>query len=314
MTKKRVVDFLLALTGGAIALVGYFYIEDWYYWVVALGGGLLMLIFLILMVRDGRAGPEPPVRPADGMAHPPAGSLTEIVLLNEEDQALSSWTLYGKTGMVIGRDSGENQVNINLANSTYAGTVDVEHAVLNYSAGSWYVEDLNSKNGVSVQKGDKRKYKLAPGHPCLCPYCNMETDTKEKRETQRSDVEIEEELFREDIKPVCGWIVCIDGPRQGKDYQIVQGKNFVGRADDMDIQILGDNEISRRNHAVIVFDPKKKETVLLPGDANGIVYLNGNAVYAPATLNKYDEIELGKSKFLFVPFCGENFMWGGKTE
>ena len=44
------------------------------YWVVALGGGLLMLIFLILMVRDGRAGPEPPVRPADGMAHPPAGS------------------------------------------------------------------------------------------------------------------------------------------------------------------------------------------------------------------------------------------------
>ena len=134
---------------------------------IAVGGGLLMLIFLILMVRDGRAGPEPPVRPADGMAHPPAGSLTEIVLLNEEDQALSSWTLYGKTGMVIGRDSGENQVNINLANSTYAGTVDVEHAVLNYSAGSWYVEDLNSKNGVSVQKGDKRKYKLAPGHPCL---------------------------------------------------------------------------------------------------------------------------------------------------
>ena len=160
-------DLFERFMGGAITLVGYFYIEDWYYWVVALGGGLLMLIFLILMVRDGRAGPEPPVRPADGMAHPPAGSLTEIVLLNEEDQALSSWTLYGKTGMVIGRDSGENQVNINLANSTYAGTVDVEHAVLNYSAGSWYVEDLNSKNGVSVQKGDKRKYKLAPGHPCL---------------------------------------------------------------------------------------------------------------------------------------------------
>ena len=60
MTKKRVVDFLLALTGGAIALVGYFYIEDWYYWVVALGGGLLMLIFLILMVRDGRSGAAGP--------------------------------------------------------------------------------------------------------------------------------------------------------------------------------------------------------------------------------------------------------------
>ena len=106
----------------------------------------------------------------------------------------------------------------------------------------------------------------------VCPYCNIETATKEKQETGRTEVEIEEDLFREDVKPVCGWIVCIDGPRQGKDYQVVQGKNFVGRADDMDIQILGDNEISRRNHAVIVFDPKKRETVLLPGDANRLGY------------------------------------------
>ena len=159
---------------------------------------------------------------------------------------------------------------------------------------------MSESNLIRCQNGhmfSKRR------HGTVCPYCNIETATKEKKETQRTEVEIEEDLFREDVKPVCGWIVCIDGPRQGKDYQVVQGKNFVGRADDMDIQILGDNEISRRNHAVIVFDPKKRETVLLPGDANGIVYLN-----------PYDEIELGKSKFLFVPFCGDHFMWGQKTE
>lgn len=148
----------------------------------------------------------------------------------------------------------------------------------------------------------------------VCPYCNIETVTREKKETGRSEIEIEEELFKEDVKPVCGWIVCISGPRQGKDYPIVQGKNFVGRADDMDIQILGDNKISRRNHAVLVFDPKKKETVLLPGDSNGIVYLNENALYAPMPLNAYDQIELGKSIFLFIPFCGEHFMWGKQNE
>ena len=100
----------------------------------------------------------------------------------------------------------------------------------------------NTSNLIHCQNGhvfSKKRYGT------VCPYCNMETDTKEKRETQRSDVEIEEELFREDIKPVCGWIVCIDGPRQGKDYQIVQGKNFVGRADDMDIQILHDHRRTR---------------------------------------------------------------------
>ena len=167
MTNKRVVDLLLALVGGAIASVGYFYLEDWYRLPLVFSGLLLAVVFLIFMVRDGRAGPEPPVRPADGGSVPPSGRLTEIVLLNEEDQALTSWTLYGKTGMVIGRDSGENQVNINLASSAYASTVEIEHAALNYAAGCWYVEDLASKNGVSVQKEDKRKYKLAPGHPCL---------------------------------------------------------------------------------------------------------------------------------------------------
>lgn len=151
-------------------------------------------------------------------------------------------------------------------------------------------------------------------HGTVCPYCNVETATKEKKDVEKSDIDLEEALFREDIKPVCGWLVCISGPRQGNDYKIVAGKNFVGRGDDMDIQILGDNEISRRNHAVFVFDAKKKETVLLPGDSNGLVYLNENAIYMPTTLNSYDQIEMGNSVFLFIPFCGSHFMWGNKTE
>lgn len=148
----------------------------------------------------------------------------------------------------------------------------------------------------------------------VCPYCNVETATKEKQETGKVSDEIEELLFAQDVLPVCSWIVCISGPRQGKDYKIKAGKNFVGRADDMDIQILGDNQISRRNHGVIVFDSKKKETVLLPGDSNGIVYLNDAAVYMPMTLNAYDTIEMGESKFVFIPFCGDNFMWEDKNK
>ena len=103
--------------------------------------------------------------------------------------------------------------------------------------------------------------------------------------------------------------MCIEGARQGKDYKVRDGKNFIGRADDMHIQILGDNQIARRNHAIIVFDKKKKETVLLPGDSSGLTYLNNEAVYVPTPLNPYDVIEIGESQFLFVPFCGEHFMW-----
>lgn len=168
-----------------------------------------------------------------------------------------------------------------------------------------------SDNMITCQNGhvfSKRR------HGTVCPYCNTETATKERKETGTFNQDLlEEALFLQEIAPVCGWIVCISGPRQGKDYKIISGKNFVGRADDMDIQILGDNKISRRNHAVIVFDPKKKETVLLPGDSNGIVYLNDTAVYVPTVLNPYDVLEMGESKFLFIPFCGEHFMWEEKS-
>jgi len=49
--------------------------------------------------------------------------------------------------------------------------------------------------------------------------------------------------------------------------------------------------------------------VILPGDAAGLAYLNEEAVYIPTELKPYDVIELGKSRFLFVPLCGENFEW-----
>ncbi|MCI9584327.1 FHA domain-containing protein [Clostridiaceae bacterium] len=146
----------------------------------------------------------------------------------------------------------------------------------------------------------------------VCPFCNIETATKEKKELGAAGADseaLEELLLAQEEIPVCGWLVCISGPRQGKDYKIRSGKNFIGRADDMDIQILGDNKISRRNHGVVVFDPKKRQTVLLPGDSNGLVYHNEAAVYTPTVLDSYDVIEMGDSRFVFVPFCGDNFMW-----
>ncbi len=111
------------------------------------------------------------------------------------------------------------------------------------------------------------------------------------------------------IDPVTGWLVCIEGPQMGRDYRILSEKNFIGRAEDMHIRIAGDNSISKRNHAVIVYDPKKRNFYLLPGDASGLAYLNNEAVYTPTELAAYDVIQLGKSIFLFIPLCGVHFEW-----
>lgn len=94
-------------------------------------------------------------------------------------------------------------------------------------------------------------------HGSICPYCNMETAVVEEAKAPEG-FETPMELLEEEVPPVCGWLVCIEGARIGRDYKIKDGKNFVGRGDDMDIQILGDNEISRKTTRSSCMMPRRK--------------------------------------------------------
>ena len=147
----------------------------------------------------------------------------------------------------------------------------------------------------------------------ICPYCNKTVRlTKDNVSGDDPDNYNDNMPYLGDLEvmePVTGWIVCIEGPAKGRDYKILSEKNFIGRSEDMDIQILGDNHIAKKNHAVLVYDPKKRKTLILPGDSQKLVYLNDETVYVPMELTAYDVLELGKSKFLFVPLCGEHFEW-----
>lgn len=111
------------------------------------------------------------------------------------------------------------------------------------------------------------------------------------------------------IRPVVGWFICIEGPDKGRDYRIKSEKNFIGRSDSMDIYIAGDSSMSRKNHAVVSFNPKNNNFMILPGDGTGLIYLNEEVVYTPELLVPYDVVEMGRTKLMFVPFCGENFQW-----
>ena len=93
--------------------------------------------------------------------------ISELLLLGEDNNVTDTWDIYGKTSIVFGRDEGEFQVDVNLKNTDYAGTVDGEHAVMNYSGGGWYIEDLDSENGTRIQRGGEGKmYKVSSREPC----------------------------------------------------------------------------------------------------------------------------------------------------
>lgn len=97
--------------------------------------------------------------------------LNEISLINEQGTPVKTWSLYGKTSLLIGKDikstkTEMNIVDIDLSDAYNATLVDESHAVLNYSSGFWYIEDLYSTNGVSVKKYvDNKKYRISTEQP-----------------------------------------------------------------------------------------------------------------------------------------------------
>ena len=118
-------------------------------------------------------------------------------------------------------------------------------------------------------------------------------------------------LIKKDIgiDPAVGFIVCIKGIHKGENFTLHAGRNFIGRASNMDISLPDDETVSRETHAIISYDKKNNSFLIAPGQGRGITYLNSAEVPNAQPLLAYDKIEVGKSNLLFLPLCGEKFVW-----
>jgi hypothetical protein len=102
----------------------------------------------------------------------------------------------------------------------------------------------------------------------------------------------------------------VHGVNKGRSYEIFAERNTIGREpDENEIGIGGDNHISRVAHAYILFEPLKSLFYLGPGIGKHLTYLNEEPLLDGKLLKAYDQIQLGQSKLVFVPFCGERFQW-----
>ena len=132
---------------------------------------------------------------------------------------------------------------------------------------------------------------------------------KATEEEKYRDKMLGKNLSMEEEKPIYAWIVCIEGTRQGKSYNITEGKNHIGSHDTMSIQFLGDEEIREKKHAVIAYDERNLQGTLLGEESMGFVRLNEAVIYTSKDLKEGDILEIGKSKFFYFDFAKEYHQW-----
>lgn len=110
-------------------------------------------------------------------------------------------------------------------------------------------------------------------------------------------------------EPVVGWLVCVEGTCKGESFSLKTGRNFVGRGSDMDIVLRDDRGVSRKRHAIIVYEPRENVFIAQTGDSRELFYVNDEVVLDHVALQSYDVLSIGNTKLLFIALCGEKFKW-----
>jgi hypothetical protein len=115
--------------------------------------------------------------------------------------------------------------------------------------------------------------------------------------------------------PTVGWLLIMAGPGRGASMTLGYGMNHVGRSAANRIIIdFGDEEISRKTHTTLTYDPRGKKFYIQPGpDATNLTYLgeepNLQPILTPTEIFGGETIMIGHTKLKFIAFCGPQFSW-----
>ena len=127
--------------------------------------------------------------------------------------------------------------------------------------------------------------------------------------TPFDDEPVTQGFFKKDSDPVVGWLVCTKGVHKGEDFRLRAGRNFIGRGQNMDIKLTGENTVSRDKHAIVLYEPNQRIFLAQMGESHELVYLNGNLLMSNAQMKAYDRLQLGDAEWMLIPCCGETFDW-----
>ena len=116
------------------------------------------------------------------------------------------------------------------------------------------------------------------------------------------------------VEPVVGWLVCIEGEYKGESFKLKSGRNFIGRAANMDVVLSADHSVSRFKHASVIYEPRGRQFIVSTGESRELCYLNEEVVLSNMKMKAYDVLNLGNTSLMLIPCCGERFTWENGLE
>lgn len=240
---------------------------------------------------------------------PPSGnSITGVMTENNQFQSLSPDTAEKNPTLDFWQASAKEDKNIEFEpQKDVINNVSVSHSqndlhdpISESPVSTESPESFSAKDNAAVQSSltDTIKKASASSEGKTMSYFSSMTD-KTENSSQKAVIS----------DPVVGWLVSVSGNHFGESFQIGAGRNSIGRNDDNRIVLNKDNAISRSKHAIITYEPKKRNFYIQPGDSSGLTYLNDEYITEAKQLHSRDMIEIGDSKLIFIPLCGDEFTW-----
>ncbi|SOC21396.1 FHA domain-containing protein [Rhodobacter maris] len=118
-----------------------------------------------------------------------------------------------------------------------------------------------------------------------------------------------EDTFTEQVDPVVGWLVVLNGPGKGRSLTLGHGLNQIGRGARQRVSVdFGDTLISSEDHAKILYEDG--EFFIAHGSGINLTKLDGKLIPNMVPLHDRAIIQLSKNTTcIFVALCGPEFDW-----
>lgn len=162
---KRFLDVLLLL-GGAMLAFGFYRRIGEYQWIpvilIVLVICMLCALYDLIISFSEKDSSNQALAPEFSQGNGPK----QLILLDEQGKPIKAWDLQGRTALIIGKAGQGQELDVDLSDCEYSSFIDFQHAVINFCLDQWYVEDLNSQNGVKVKKVEDGECYRVIHRPC----------------------------------------------------------------------------------------------------------------------------------------------------